>query len=128
MDDLHENTFGIAESLLAGESFGGAAARRAVSSAYYAVFQRLSSLCASRLSRQNIDAEEYRRLYRALDHKQVRAMLNAPPYKVELGVPFARLQDARQWADYSIAPAPIWICREIRRAARKPMWKWPAKC
>ncbi len=106
MGELHDNTLGLAESLLKGESFGGAASRRAVSSAYYSVFQPLSSLCASRLSGQDAGSEEYRRLYRALEHKQVRAALGRSAYKTELGIPFAQLQDARQWADYSIAPDP----------------------
>jgi hypothetical protein len=106
MDDLHNNTLGVADGLLKGESFAGAAARRAMSSAYYAVFQRLSSLCASRLSGQDPSTEDYRRLYRALEHKQVRTALGKSAYKAELGVPFAQLQDARQWADYSIAPDP----------------------
>jgi hypothetical protein len=73
---------------------------------YDSVFQRLSSLCASRLSGQEPGSEEYLRLYRALEHKQVRAALNKSVYKAELGARFDRLQDARHWADYSIAPHP----------------------
>ncbi|HXT07936.1 MAG TPA: hypothetical protein VN715_13480 [Roseiarcus sp.] len=106
MSGLYDNTLRLAESLSTGEIFGGAASRRAVSSAYYSVFQRLSSLCASRLSGQDPGSEEYLRLYRALEHKLVRAALNRGIYKVELGVRFERLQDARHWADYSIAPHP----------------------
>jgi len=104
MDALYQNTFDLAQSLLKGEGFGGAAVRRAVSSAYYAVFQRLSSLCASRLSGRDSESEEYLRLYRALDHKGVRAALNKSAYRVELGARFEQLQEARHWADYSIAP------------------------
>jgi hypothetical protein len=106
MSGLYEHTLRLAESLLAGPGFGGATSRRAVSSAYYSVFQRLSSLCASRLSGQEPGSEEYLRLYRALEHKQVRAALNKSVYKAELGARFDRLQDARHWADYSIAPHP----------------------
>jgi hypothetical protein len=106
MDELHDNTLNVAESLLTGESFGGAAFRRAVSSAYYSLFQRLSALCASRLSGQNGGSEEYLRLYRVLEHKQVRTALNKSVFKADLGVRFEQLQDVRQWADYSIAPHP----------------------
>lgn len=106
MDKLHNDTLDLAESLLNGESFGSASLRRAISSAYYSVFQRLSSLCASRLSGPNQGSEEYQRLYRALDHRQVRTALNKSIFSSELGFRFALLQDARQWADYSIAPHP----------------------
>ena len=106
MDKLHDNTLELAESLLKGERFGEAAVRRAASSAYYALFQGLSSLCASRLSGQKPGSEEYLRLFRALEHRQVRASLSKSIYKVELGARFDRLQDARHWADYSIAPHP----------------------
>jgi hypothetical protein len=106
MAKLHTNTLRLAESLLIGASFGSAASRRAVSSAYYSLFQRFSSLCASRLSGDDAASEEYRRLYRALEHKQVRTALNKSIYRAELGARFEQLQDARQWADYSIAPHP----------------------
>lgn len=106
MDALHAHTLDLADSLSQGESFGGAAYRRAVSSAYYSVFQRLSSLCAARLSGQDLTSGEYLKLYRAPDHKQVRAALNKSPYKFDLGARFEQLQDARHWADYSAAPHP----------------------
>lgn len=101
---LHDNTLKLADSRLrAGTGFGSAASRRAVSTAYYSLFQRLSSLCASRLSGPDALSDEYRRLYRALDHKQVRAALNKSSFKEELGARFEQLQDIRHWADYSIA-------------------------
>lgn len=106
MDTLHNDTLDLADSLLNGASFGGAAFRRAVSSAYYSVFQRLSSLCALRLSGQDPQSEEYLRLYRALDHRQVRSALNNSAFRSDLGLPFEQLQNARQWADYSVAPHP----------------------
>lgn len=106
MDRLHNNTLEVAESLLAGSDFSGAASRRAVSTAYYSVFQRLSSLCASRLSGLDAASEEFQRLYRALDHKQARSALNKSMFKADLGARFEQLQDARQWADYSVALHP----------------------
>jgi len=108
MDKLHENTLDVAESLLNGPSFDGAALRRAVSSAYYSVFQRLSSLCASRLSGQSFGSEEYRHLYRILDHKRVRSVLNRSDiFKDQLGARFEQLQEVRHWADYDIARHPV---------------------
>ena len=106
MAKLHDNTLRLAESLIKGAKFGSAAPRRAVSRAYYSVFQRLSSLCASRLSGDDAWSEEYRRLYRSLDHKQVRQSLNRSIYKDDVGTRFEQLQDVRHWADYSIAPHP----------------------
>jgi len=105
MARLHENTLKLAEGLLLDGRFGSASLRRCVSSAYYALFQRLSYLCASRLSGSDASSEEYIRLYRALDHKQARMTLNKI-HKSELGVRFELLQDIRHWADYSITPHP----------------------
>jgi hypothetical protein len=106
MDGLHHETLEVAESLLLGTSLSRAAVRRAVSSAYYSLFQRLSSLCASRLSGALTQSEEYLRLYRALDHRQARAALNKSAFRAELGVRFEQLQDLRHWADYSVASHP----------------------
>jgi hypothetical protein len=106
MAKLHDNTLRLAENLLSGSKFGSAASRRAVSSAYYALFQRLSSLCASRLAGNDAWTDEYRRLYRALDHKHVRSSLNRSGYRTDLGARFEQLQDVRHWADYSIEPHP----------------------
>jgi len=107
MDTLHDDMLALAESLLTGESLGSAALRRAVSSAYYSLFRRLSSLCASRLSGQNPESEEYHRLYRILEHKQVRDRLNkSAMFKADLGLSFQQLLEAREWADYSVAPHP----------------------
>jgi hypothetical protein len=97
----------VAEILLDGKQPGPAARRRAASTAYYSVFQRLSALCAWCLSGSKVSSPEYRRAYRVLDHKQVRdALSRSAEFNVNLGAPFARLQDIRQWADYNVSTHP----------------------
>ena len=107
MPALYEDTLLAARTLLDGDKVGGFARRRAVSSAYYALFQRLCALVAGCMSRADVDSSEYRRAFRVLDHRQCREYLNRnAEFKTDLGVPFAELQDIRQWADYSIASHP----------------------
>lgn len=108
MANLYENSFKVAELLLGGVQPGSAARRRAVSTAYYALFQRLSSLCAHCLSQARPNSGEYRRAYRALDHRQVREALSRSEtfFKSNLADIFAELQDVRHWADYSVSPHP----------------------
>ena len=107
MASLHDNLLEAAEALISARRSGTASNRRAVSTAYYAVFHRLSDLCARQVSRGASSSEEYRRLYRSLEHKQVRDALNrSPHFRAELGARFEALQDIRHWADYSAAPHP----------------------
>jgi hypothetical protein len=108
MANLYENSLKVAELLLGGAQPGSAARRRAVSTAYYALFQRLSSLCAICLSRAGANSEEYRRAYRALDHRQARDALSRSEtlFKRNLADTFAELQDVRHWADYSVSTHP----------------------
>jgi hypothetical protein len=107
MTMIHEDTLQVAEFLLAVDQPDGFAHRRAASSAYYALFQRLSLLCAVCLSRTTVAYAEYRRAYRALEHRQVRDTLSrSDDFRVPLGTPFAELQDIRQWADYSVSSHP----------------------
>ena len=107
MPMIYEDTLQVADFLLAADQLGGFAHRRAASSAYYALFQRLSLLCAVCLSRSTIASAEYRRAYRALEHRQVRDTLSrSDDFRVTLGAPFGELQDIRQWADYSASSHP----------------------
>lgn len=85
--------------------------RRAVSSAYYAVFHALCFICADELvgwGRTTVLPP----IYRALDHGNVRKKLTsnearsiAPDVK-RIGELFALLQEQRHAADYS-PPAPL---------------------
>jgi hypothetical protein len=103
MANLHQNSLKVAELLLGGVQPGSA-----VSTAYRALFQRLSSLRAQSLSQARANSEEYRRAYRALDHKQVRDALSRSKalFKRNLADAFAEPQDVRHWADYSVSTHP----------------------
>lgn len=76
MPALHEDTLLAARLLLDGDQIGGFARRRAVSSAYYALFQRLCALVASCVSRADVGSREYRRTFRVVDHRQCRDYLS----------------------------------------------------
>ena len=86
--------------------------RRAISDAYYALFHALAHMCADTLvGSTRRRSEAWRRIYRTLDHTQVREELRRPevkaihPMLVDFAADFARLQDARHVADYDPAPA-----------------------
>jgi hypothetical protein len=84
-----------------------AAMRRAVSSAYYAVFHGLCFICARNLGVWTRDAALMEPIYRLLDHGHVRKRLTGrdvaelEPAVVEIGAAFAELQALRHVADYS---------------------------
>jgi uncharacterized protein (UPF0332 family) len=80
--------------------------RRAISSAYYALFHALCYVCADGLvgwSRK----EEFEPIYRSLEHASARRLLRHPDAKAlgaaveRVGTTFAELQDLRHEADYS---------------------------
>jgi uncharacterized protein (UPF0332 family) len=82
--------------------------RRAVSTAYYAVFHALARQCAERFvgTGQNRSRPAWQQVYRALDHGFVKnacfqaANLGFPTDIVTFADIFARLQDERHRADY----------------------------
>ncbi|GJD64875.1 hypothetical protein [Methylobacterium frigidaeris] len=98
-----------------------AAMRRAVSSAYYAVFHGLCFVCARALGVWTRDAALVEPIYRLLDHGQVRKRLatreaaELGPVIAEIGVAFADLQDRRHKADHS--PPGLDISRDATRIA-----------
>jgi hypothetical protein len=83
-----------------------ASRRRAVSTAYYAVFHALAGCCADELlGGTDRYSTDYERVYRALDHGPLRtAFANQPlkdnPKLNEIGGHVARLQSERHRADY----------------------------
>src|SRR5437868_8913809 len=85
--------------------------RRAVSTAYYAMFHALAQLCADGLI-GGIHARTvaWSRVYRALDHKPTKAVLQSAeaaalsPIVADFGSAFADLQERRHQADYDPAP------------------------
>ncbi|WP_298959479.1 hypothetical protein [uncultured Methylobacterium sp.] len=84
-----------------------AAMRRAVSSAYYAVFHGLCFICARSLDVWTRDAKLVEPVYRLLDHGQVKNRLagrdavELGPVIVGISAAFADLQERRHRADYS---------------------------
>jgi hypothetical protein len=110
---LHENLLAVAEALLDLKNMGSAARRRAISTAYYATFRRIASLCAASLAS---DAEDFETVVRTLNHKQVlkdlkseraKSLFRAAGTDAEVGALFEGLLNAREWADYSSAPTII---------------------
>lgn len=85
--------------------------RRAVSTAYYAMFHALAQLCADELiGGKHARTVAWNRVYRALDHKLAKAMLqskeatNLSPAIAAFGRAFAVLQERRHQADYDPMP------------------------
>lgn len=81
--------------------------RRAVSSAYYALFHALSSVCADTLSGRTQDADVADLVYRALGHAELRKTLKSAdarrlaPGVASVAEAFAKLQERRYDADYA---------------------------
>ena len=81
--------------------------RRAVSTAYYALFHCLAGTAADLLTGSHRDPE-WHQIYRALEHGKVRSAcrqqeaMRAFPTEIRIfAKKFAALQDARHWADYA---------------------------
>ena len=88
-----------------------ASLRRAVSTAYYAVFQALCAACADTLVGRNEPWSVYTPVFRAPDHHATahalrEAFLAAIPEGPRLGLLLKELQSAREWADYNPEPRP----------------------
>ena len=83
-----------------------ASMRRAVSSAYYAVFHALCFVCASQLVGWSKANDLLEPVYRMLDHGSVKNRLTGKeaaamvPAILEIGARFKDLQEARHNADY----------------------------
>jgi len=101
----------VAEFLASGEQElpQEARRRRAVSTAYYAVFHALAGRCASTLvTYRGSDWATYSLAYRALDHKAAKQLFEARNIEAEYGAEvatlaqaFVNLQQARITADYT---------------------------
>lgn len=95
-----------AQTLLNEGSRSSAYRRRAVSTAYYAVFHALAKLCADYVTRSaSRSTTEYLRVYRSLDHGPLKAAFGQSPLKdnralSRLGAIVVRLQAERHRADY----------------------------
>lgn len=95
--------------------------RRAVSTAYYAVFHALARSCADTLlSNSRRSSDEYSRIYRALDHGPLKTAFGRGPLKDreslrKIGDIVVRLQSERHLADY----CPPFEKKFSRREAQK---------
>jgi hypothetical protein len=88
-----------------------ASLRRAVSTAYYAVFQALCATCADTLVGWSKPWEVFTPVFRALEHGRAAHTLLLPSLATtselqRFGLAFKELQEAREWADYSPEPRP----------------------
>jgi uncharacterized protein (UPF0332 family) len=96
----------VAELLLTESNGSSAYKRRAVSTAYYAVFHALDKVCADYISHSaKRSSDEYLRVYRALDHAPLKNAFSQPPLKDDLvlskiGSAVVTLQNERHRADY----------------------------
>ena len=108
MSTMVERLLESAEGLLSSSPRGTAARRRAVSTAYYAVFHALSKLCADQvLPDTPRSGSSYARVYRSLDHKPIKeafsvqgSALRTNPALRRIGESFVNLQKERLLADY----------------------------
>lgn len=88
----------------------GVELRRAVSTAYYALFHSLARLCAAELVGWSKPWDVVTPVYRSLDHRRARDVLNdfrkfAPGSALaSVSLAFSQLQDARHEADYDPRP------------------------
>ena len=95
-----------ADTLLQQDPRSMAFRRRAVSTAYYAVFHALAKLSADYLTRSaKRNSEEYSRVYRSLNHGPLKAAFGQAPLKdnsrlSRIGGIVVRLQAERHKADY----------------------------
>jgi uncharacterized protein (UPF0332 family) len=82
--------------------------RRAVSTAYYAVFHAIAGLCAEGIlpEKEGLDdTREFERVYRALEHGSLKREFTQTPlkdneYLNKIGALVVRLQSERHKADY----------------------------
>ena len=102
--------------------------RRAISTAYYAIFHAVARLCADYVARSaNQGSEEYRRVYRALDHGSMRNVFARPPFSIDartrqISAAFLMLQAERHRADYMPVIAgmfPLARTKELVAIARE---------
>ena len=92
----------LADQLVEEGARRAALRRRAVSTAYYAVFHSLAKSCASILLPSiDRDSEAYERVYRALDHGSIKAMTKGGSDNLQkIGRLVVQLQIERHRADY----------------------------
>ena len=101
--------------------------RRAVSTAYYAVFHALAQLCADELLGHSFDrqSKEYERIYRSLEHGTLKKVFKEEPLRrvaalEKIGNRLAELQSERIRSDYLPSRALYTRdqCQDLVRSAK----------
>lgn len=113
--------FAAAETLIEEGPRSSAYRRRAISTAYYALFHALAKVCAETLlphSRRT--SAEYERVYRALDHGPLKNAFGQSPLKDDpelkrIGEAFVALQSERHRADYMPPESRMFGLSECKR-------------
>ncbi len=102
-----ERLLALAEELAEKSTGSPTLRRRAVSTAYYALFHALAELCAQELLGPETSrrSQEYVRIYRSLDHGTLKKAFLAPPLNgipalQKIGNRVVRLQSERIRSDY----------------------------
>jgi len=101
-----EHLMALAEELAEKSGRSLTLKRRAVSTAYYAVFHALAGLCADELlGRIDSRSPEYIRVYRSLEHGTLKIAFNAAPLNrvatlQKIGSSVVELQSERIRSDY----------------------------
>ena len=124
---MAENLLKAANSLLA-DAATKTMGRRAISTAYYAVFHTLTQMCTEELLGDEADTNspEYARVYRALDHGSMKAAFRAVPLKglpqiQTIGNRAVELQSERIRADYLPHKSKMYTrrqCSDLLQSAR----------
>lgn len=88
-----------------------ASLRRAVSTAYYALFQALCEACASALVGKDKPWDVFTPIFRAVEHTRAAQTLQQANFATSadlqrLASAFLELQSVREWADYNPEPRP----------------------
>jgi uncharacterized protein (UPF0332 family) len=110
-----------ADKLLQERPRSSAFKRRAVSTAYYAVFHALAKLCAeTMLNAAGRATDEYARVYRALEHGPLKTAFEREPLRShgtlrKIGDLVVPLQSERHRADYLPPIRNVFSEREARK-------------
>jgi hypothetical protein len=112
---MHDDLLDIAADLARREQAGRprqASLRRAISTAYYALFHALAYLCANELVGWTKPWKLFTPIYRTLDHGRAkdafkRISAQHGPQIAIIGQTFILLQDRRHTADYDPSPFPL---------------------
>jgi hypothetical protein len=108
---MHDDLLDIAEHLARLDEARPrrASLRRAISTAYYALFHALAALCADRLVGFSKPWEAYTPIYRTLDHTKAKEVFKRISGRhssgiTSIGQTFILLQERRHRADYDPSP------------------------